>query len=410
MDHLRDLLQSVAAGETPVDTAYETLKTLPQEELGDAVIDTHRKLRTGFPEVVFCQNKTEDQCARIMQRIVAANGMVLGTRASREQYDAVKAVLSDAVYHEAARCITVGGPAQRTGRVAVCTAGTTDIPVAEEAAVTAEICGAYVDRFYDIGVSGIHRLFDKVSAIRSANAVVAVAGMEGALASVIGGLVSQPVIAVPTSIGYGANFGGVSALLAMLNSCAAGTAVVNIDNGFGAGYLAAQINRTGVQNAADPEPEVVEEHGPRPPLRAETITLIETNVDDCSGEQLGYAVERLFAAGAADAWFTPIYMKKNRPAYALSVMCRPDAEEDIVNVLFRETTVIGLRRTVLDRIVMERTPDTVETPYGPVRVKRCTYGDIRKVYPEYESVRALAEQTGISFREVYESALEEDRS
>ena len=243
---MKDLLQGVADGSITTDAAYEQLKKLPYEEVGDfAKLDHHRKVRTGFPEVVFCQSKEPAQCAEIFKHLFDMNGLVLGTRASAEHYEAVKAVLPNAVYHERARCITAGEPEKLTGNVAVCTAGTTDIPVAEEAAITAYMCGANVNRFYDVGVAGIHRLLNQVDDIRKANAIVAVAGMEGALASVIGGMVESPVIAVPTSIGYGANFGGLSALLAMLNSCAAGTTVVNIDNGFGAGYTAAQINRLG---------------------------------------------------------------------------------------------------------------------------------------------------------------------
>ena len=246
MDNTKDLLEKVADGEISVEAAYEKLKTLTYENLGYACLDNHRKIRTGFPEVVFCQSKRVDHTAEIFSKLYSANGLVLGTRASKEQFDAVKAVLPEAVFHEAARCITVGEPEKTSGLVAVCTAGTTDIPVAEEVAVTAYMCGANVERFYDVGVAGLHRLLSRVNDIRSANAVVAVAGMEGALASVVGGLVNVPVIAVPTSIGYGANFKGVSALLAMLNSCAAGTSVVNIDNGFGAGYTAAQINSMAV--------------------------------------------------------------------------------------------------------------------------------------------------------------------
>lgn len=213
------------------------------EAVGDfACLDLDRKRRTGFPEVVFCQSKKIDQCVEIFKTLYKNNGLVLGTRASKEQYEAIKAAIPEAKYHEQARCITVGEPEKLVGKVAVCTAGTTDIPVAEEAAVTAYMCGANVEKFYDVGVAGLHRLLDRIDEIRTANAIVAVAGMEGALCTVIGGLVTVPVIAVPTSIGYGANFEGVSALLAMINSCAAGTSVVNIDNGFGAGYSAAQIN------------------------------------------------------------------------------------------------------------------------------------------------------------------------
>lgn len=216
-----------------------------RDEFADIHIDTERQERTGFPEVVFCQSKTSEQCAEIFSGIYQANGLVLGTRASQEQYDAVKQVLPEALFHERARCITAGFPKTQVGDIAICSAGTTDVPVAEEAAITAEMCGSHVSRYYDVGVSGLHRLLDRIDDIRKANVVIAVAGMEGALASVVGGLIDAPLIALPTSIGYGANFGGLSALLAMLNSCAAGTTVVNIDNGFGAGYAASKINLLG---------------------------------------------------------------------------------------------------------------------------------------------------------------------
>ena len=219
------------------------LKQGSYEDLEFAKVDLSREARSGFPEVVFCERKTEDQVAQIMKAIYDRSGLVLGTRANAAQYDAVKAILPDAVFHENANVITAGEPREQIGNVAICTAGTTDIPVAEEAALTAYMCGAEVHRYYDVGVAGIHRLLDQVDDIREANAIVTVAGMEGALARVSGGLVNAPIVAGPTSVGYGANFGGLSALLAMLNSCAAGTAVVNIDNGFGAGFMAARINR-----------------------------------------------------------------------------------------------------------------------------------------------------------------------
>jgi len=240
---LKELLDAVASGSLTVDDALAALQQTPSSEsLGFATVDHDRENRTGFPEVVFCQGKTPEQTAQIFQAIYARSGRVLGTRAGQEHYDAVKAVLPEAVFHNEARCITAGQPDKILGNVAVCTAGTSDIPVAEEAAVTAEICGAKVHRYYDVGVSGIHRLFGRVEEIRQANAIVAVAGMEGALASVVGGLADCPVIAAPTSVGYGASFGGVSALLSMLNSCASGVSVVNIDNGFGAAYQASMIN------------------------------------------------------------------------------------------------------------------------------------------------------------------------
>lgn len=244
---LKALLEQVADGTLSVAAAEEELNRTSYEDLSFAKVDHSRESRSGFPEVVFCERKTTEQVSEIMEAIYARSGLVLGTRATPEYYEAVKARFPEAVWHEAARCITLGEPKETVGNVAICTAGTADIPVAEEAALTAWMCGAEVHRYYDVGVAGIHRLFDKVGEIRKANAVVAVAGMEGALASVIGGLVNAPVVAVPTSVGYGANFGGLSALLAMLNSCAAGSAVVNIDNGFNAGFMAAKINRQTVK-------------------------------------------------------------------------------------------------------------------------------------------------------------------
>lgn len=241
---IQSLLEQVQRGELSVEQAAEKLKTLPYDNLGFARVDHHRKLRSGFPEVIYCQSKTPEQVAKIAQNLVERGSNVLGTRADETAYQAVLELLPQAVYNKAARTIIVTvEQVKPIGSVAVCTAGTADIPVAEEAAVTAEAFGCEVLRIFDVGVAGIHRLFDRLEQIRSANVVIAVAGMEGALASVIGGLVDRPVIAVPTSVGYGANFGGLSALLTMLNSCSSGVGVVNIDNGFGAGCLAAQINR-----------------------------------------------------------------------------------------------------------------------------------------------------------------------
>lgn len=218
------------------------------DDLDFAKLDTDRKRRTGFPEVVFCQGKKDDFLKEIFLQLYKTNGEVLGTRATAEQAELVKAVLPNAEYDEISRIISVknnqksAAEKKLIGNIAVCTAGTADIPVAEEAAQTAEFFGSRVVRVYDVGVSGIHRLLSKVDVLNAANCVVAVAGMEGALASVVGGLVSVPVIAVPTSVGYGASLGGLSALLTMINSCANGISVVNIDNGFGAGYIATQIN------------------------------------------------------------------------------------------------------------------------------------------------------------------------
>lgn len=243
--YLQDILNQVAEGKMSSGEAMEQLKELPFQDLGFAKLDQHRNIRTGYPETIYCEGKTPEQAAAIFGKLNANNSNILGTRASAEVFEKVKEAVPEAVYHPAARVIVVRKSQELlTDKVvAVITAGTSDIPVAEEAAITAETMGNPVDRIYDVGVAGIHRLFDKLTRIRGANVVIVVAGMEGALASVVGGLVDKPVIAVPTSVGYGASFGGISALLTMLNSCAAGVAVVNIDNGFGAGYLASNINR-----------------------------------------------------------------------------------------------------------------------------------------------------------------------
>lgn len=240
----REILNQVKNGTMSVEDAEKYFKKQPFEEMGYAKLDSHREIRSGFPEVVFCSGKPDGYLKSIYQKLYELNGEVFGTRASMHQYRLVRDVLPDIVYDEISHILKLElKDKKHDGKIAVCTAGTADIPVAEEAAQTAEYFGADVERVYDIGVSGIHRLFAKIDVLQEANCVVAAAGMEGALASVIGGLVSRPVIAVPTSVGYGASFNGLSALLTMVNSCANGIAVVNIDNGYGAGYIAAQINR-----------------------------------------------------------------------------------------------------------------------------------------------------------------------
>lgn len=243
MDTYR-ILEQVKMGTMSVEEAGKLLDMGNYEELGYAKLDTSRKERTGFAEVVFCCGKADEHLLSIFQRLYEKEGEVFGTRASQEQYELIKVRFPEVSFDPISHILKIEKSGKRrTGNVAVCTAGTADIPVAEEAAQTAEFFGTYVERIYDVGVSGIHRLMSRMEIIQKANCVVAVAGMEGALASVIGGLVSRPVIAVPTSVGYGANFHGLSALLTMINSCANGIAVVNIDNGYGAGYLAAQMNR-----------------------------------------------------------------------------------------------------------------------------------------------------------------------
>lgn len=241
---IHELLEQVKAGKLAVAEAEEVLKKLPYEDIGCAKIDHHRSLRSGFGEVIYCAGKSKEQMEEIYRSFYNRRENVMGTRADKEQYLSLKAVFPEIEYDETAGILGFyfKRPKQE-GCVAICTGGTSDIPVAEEAALTAEYFGCRVNRIYDVGVAGIHRLISKLDDIREANCVVAVAGMEGALPGVVAGLVERPVIAVPTSIGYGANFHGIAPLLTMLNSCAEGIATVNIDNGFGAGYLAAQMNR-----------------------------------------------------------------------------------------------------------------------------------------------------------------------
>ena len=237
-----------------MDEALSRLRHLPYEDLGFAQVDHHRAMRRGFPEVVLGEGKTAEQVVTIAERLAAHTDRLLITRVDADCYRALKERVSDAVYYPSAQVVTVdrSGEPRRQG-VAVLCAGTADLPVAEEAAVTAELMGSAVDRLYDVGVAGIHRLLDRMEIIRAAKALVVAAGMEGALPSVVAGLVAAPVIAVPTSVGYGASFRGLAPLLTMLNSCAPGVAVVNIDNGFGAGYLAAVINRQSWAGEALPE-------------------------------------------------------------------------------------------------------------------------------------------------------------
>lgn len=242
---LRELLSQVQTGETLLETAVAELKAQPYSDLGFAMVDHHRQLRNGYPEVIYCEGKTPEQVAAIMGHLNEKGVNVLGTRANEAMYQYVKEQLPQAMYNPLGRTISIvnEAPPESDHYIAIVCAGTSDLPVVEEAYETARLLGNKVVKVTDVGVAGIHRLFAKMEIIRGARVVVVVAGMEGALASVVGGMVDKPVIAVPTSVGYGASFGGVSALLTMLNSCASGVSVVNIDNGFGAAYCASMINQ-----------------------------------------------------------------------------------------------------------------------------------------------------------------------
>ncbi|MFB3897757.1 MAG: nickel pincer cofactor biosynthesis protein LarB [bacterium] len=245
-ESLKAILTQIKSGKLDINQAVDRLRHLPYEDLGFAKLDHHRQLRQGYPEVIFCQGKTTDQIIKIMSRFIASGQNVLGTRASKEVAKSVLKKFPKAVYNDLGRTIVITQKPVKPvsgGTIAIVCAGTSDIPVAEEAAVTAAIMGNKVERVYDVGVAGLHRLLDKKDILFAANVIIVIAGMEGALASVVGGLVSCPVIAVPTSIGYGASFNGLAALLAMLNSCASNVAVMNIDNGFGAGCFASLVNQ-----------------------------------------------------------------------------------------------------------------------------------------------------------------------
>lgn len=251
-EKVQEILNRVRDGTTSVEEAVERLAVLPYEDLGIAQLDVHRALRRGFPEVVLCEGKTPGDVGVIVERMAAGSGQVLATRASPEAFAQVRERVPHAIYHQRSGTITVGeGPADAgEGLVVVLCAGTSDIPVAEEAVVTARMMGSRVKERYDVGVAGIHRLMGCAELLREAKVVTVAAGMEGALASVVSGLVEVPVVAIPTSVGYGASFRGLSALLGMLNSCSAGVVVVNIDNGFGGGYAAGLINRLACRSRA----------------------------------------------------------------------------------------------------------------------------------------------------------------
>lgn len=242
---MKKILQDYKDGKIELSEVLDKIKKLPYEDLDFAKVDTHRLLRKGFPETVFCQGKTTPQILRIIETMSKYNHNILATKADKKIFSAVKKIYPDAEYHDLAKTIVIKKEKTKSknGKILVITAGTSDIPIAEEAVVTAELMGNNVEKAYDVGVAGVHRLFDIKDKIFNSDVIIVVAGMEGALASIVGGLTSKPVIAVPTSIGYGASFKGIAPLLTMMNTCSEGVVVVNIDNGFGAGYFASLINR-----------------------------------------------------------------------------------------------------------------------------------------------------------------------
>ena len=244
---IREILKQLKENKISIEQAEKEIQNNQYEDLGYAKIDHNRKERAGVGEVVFCQNKPDEFLSKIYTTIYKENGEVLGTRATTKQYELVKKEIPNVEYDNISKILKIEKDKTKLGNIAICSGGTADIPVAEEAAQTAEFFGSYVERIYDVGVAGIHRILLQREKLNKANCIIVVAGMEGALASVVAGLVKVPVIAVPTSVGYGANFGGVAALLSMINSCANGISTVNIDNGYGAGYIANQINKLAIK-------------------------------------------------------------------------------------------------------------------------------------------------------------------
>jgi NCAIR mutase (PurE)-related protein len=440
-NRVREILEQVRAGDLTPDAALSALRWAPVEELGFARLDTHRQLRTGYPEVIFCQGKTAEQVVAIMARLTERSAAVLATRANAEQVAAVRAAFPDVIHHEAARALELRrgewrGPDPAAPYIVVVSAGTSDIPVAEEAIITARVMGSRVESLYDVGVAGLHRLLDQRDLLLGASALVVVAGMEGALPSVVAGLVEPPVIAVPTSIGYGAHFGGLAPLLSMLNSCATGIAVVNIDNGFGGGYFAHLINQgivssrqaverrgpdaggdTGVKGGsiaierpandsphAQPEPSGLP--SPTSPLPPTEVTVLEANLDDLNPQIYDHVMDRLFAAGALDVTLTPIQMKKNRPAVTVSVICAPEQVEAMAAVLFAETSTLGLRMSRWERLCLERDWVNADTPWGTVRVKIGRRdGRVLTRAPEYEDCKRVAREAGVPLKQVQAAAL-----
>lgn len=430
------ILKKIEAGEMTAEQALISLKQKPFEDLGYAKVDLHRHTRQGATEVIYGEGKTIGQIRGIADSLKRhGQGHILVTRVSKEKGQELMKD-PDFTYFETPRLGVYGGlrPKEANqkdrplGTIAIACAGTSDLPVAEEAAFTAEFYGNPVLRLYDVGVAGIERLLSHTEELMRASVVITVAGMEGALASVVGGLVSCPVIAVPTSIGYGASFNGLAAMLAMMNSCASGVTVVNIDNGFGAAFSANRINRmhriegtsSGTEPAAQPldtkstdmravdtqvsarQPSTVQSEAVLSPdasspagLREEdTVVELTCNVDDMTGSQVSDAIGQLLKDGAKDAFATSAIMKKERLGFLLTVLAAPKDEERMKEKLFACTTTIGVRSQIRKRAVLRREERTEETSAGPVHFKDSFgYGTVREK-AEAEDLQAASRRLG----------------
>ena len=421
-----EILKKVERGEMTAEEAVISLKEKPFEDLGYAKVDLHRHTRQGATEVIYGEGKTAQQIRGIAGTLRDhGQGHILVTRLDSGKAGDLKTD-GGFTYYKTARLGVYGGLEPEasfprpSGTIAVVCAGTSDLPVAEEAALTAQFYGNKVLRLYDVGVAGLTRLLSHLDELVRASVVITVAGMEGALASVVGGLVSCPVIAVPTSVGYGASFRGLAAMLAMMNSCASGVTVVNIDNGFGAAFSASRINRMGMQQtgkeekAADTETAGAEAapdagtdecgavHGGSltQSQDRDRIGELSCNLDDMSGEEIAFAVKRLFSAGARDVFTIPAGMKKGRPGTVLTVLCDPERIAEFERRIFALTTTIGIRETLKERAVLRRREEIYDTSAGSVRVKVSEGYGCRRVKAEADDLMAAAVSTGRPVRDI----------
>ncbi len=430
---LEDLLAAHRAGDLSTDDAVERLRHFPSKQLEDITLDTHRALRTGLPEVIYGRGKTPQQVTDAAQALAESGAEVLATRLTDQGLAALRGVFGEALVVDA----VAGAAWLPSGReqespeatVLVLCAGTSDLPVAREAAFVARAVGLHVETGTDVGVAGIHRLLAYRDRLATAGVVIAVAGMDGALPGVVAGLTRAPVIAVPTSVGYGAGAGGIAPLLTMLNACSPGVTVVNIDNGFGAAWAAWKMLHVSVGAAggvsgpdssvggvSGPDSSVGGVSGPDSATSTSTSTgnpsreranddptelVIECNIDDMPGTTLGDVMTRLFEAGALDVWFTPIQMKKNRPAVQLSVLGHTSDRDKLLDLVFTHTTTLGVRLRPTNRVTLDRRIDTVDTPHGPLRIKRATWqGREVNAKPEPDDLVALSRAADIPIKDL----------
>lgn len=416
-----EILSKLKEDKISIEEAELLLRRQPFEEMGFAKLDTHRKIRSGFSEVIFCSGKTDEHLLQIFGKLYEEDGEVLGTRASKDQYDMIKKVYPETEYDEVSHIIKIEKKdKKKIGKIVVCSAGTADISVAEEAAKTAEFFGSNVIRLYDVGVSGIHRLLSKLDIIQSANCVIAVAVCLDNLniTDVVStelyegygfvrcqhGVIPVPVPAVANIAekhGLSLHITNIEGELVTPTGAAIIAAIKNIDKlpkkfsiekiGIGAGKR--NYERPSLLRAMLIKDKTFENN---------KIYKLESNIDDCTGEMLGYVMELLFKAGARDVHYIPVYMKKNRPAYQLNVVCLEKDIEILENIIFEETTTIGIRRIPVERSVLKRRIEKIRTSLGEAEVKICMLNGKERVYPEYESIKKICSEYKMNFQEVYQ--------